>query len=322
MKLKNYQPGNKKNWQGRTDSTTDRSQFRWHQVIECVDVYEHNQNLTGVVLLGFPSEEGIARNSGRTGAALGSKALREALAGLPAHHDSRVLDAGDLSLMANDLEGAQNNLSEIIETLLKNNAFPIVMGGGHEVAYGHGLGILNFLKSKNQKLGIINFDAHFDLREPEQNKSTSGTPFLQLARHCKNNDQEFHYLPIGIKHSANTKKLFATASHLGVAHITREKIAQDLNLVHDQIKNFASNVDAIYLTVCLDVFDASVAPGVSAPQANGLTPSEFFPLLQTVLATKKVIAADIAELSPKHDIDGHTARLAAQILWQMVTNNQ
>ncbi len=318
MKLKNYQPGNKKNWQGRTDSTSDHSQFRWHQVIECVDVYEHTQNLAGVVLLGFPSDCGIARNSGRTGAALGPQALRQALSGLPAHHDIHLFDAGDLSLMADDLEGAQNNLAEIVTTLLKKNALPVILGGGHDVAYGHGLGVLDFLKSKNQRLGIINFDAHFDLREPENGQGTSGTPFLQLARHCQNNDQEFHYLPIGVKLSSNTKKLFATASHLGVKHITREKIADDLNAVHDQIKNFADNVDAIYLTVCLDVFDASHAPGVSAPQAYGLTPLEFFPMLSTVLKTKKVIAMDIAELSPKHDIDNRTAKLAALILWQVV----
>jgi len=55
--------------------------------------------------------------------------------------------------------------------------FPIVLGGSHELAYGHFNGIVNHLKKQTKnssKVGIINFDAHFDLR-PYDNQGSSGT---------------------------------------------------------------------------------------------------------------------------------------------------
>ncbi|MGS2762739.1 arginase family protein [Sinomicrobium sp. M5D2P9] len=94
-------------------------------------------------------------------------------------------DAGSITCQNGDIEAAQKALAETVATLLVNKQFPIVSGGGHDMAYGHYLGIKRYsdAKKEGQTIGIINFDAHFDLR-----KNTDSTgPRLSKAEtrtHC------------------------------------------------------------------------------------------------------------------------------------------
>ena len=74
---------------------------------------------------------------------------------------------------------------------------------------------------------------------------------------------------------------------------------------------------AIYLTICLDVLPASIAPGVSAPGARGVGMEVVEALLAAVVATGRVRLCDVAEFSPPLDHDGLTARVAARLVHQM-----
>ena len=62
-------------------------------------------------------------------------------------------------------------------------------------------------------IGIINLDAHFDLRQDQY--ATSGTPFRQIAEHLDIKEQPFHYLCIGISQFSNTASLYEQAFDLG-----------------------------------------------------------------------------------------------------------
>ncbi len=86
----------------------------------------------------------------------------------------------------------------------------------------------------------------------------------------------------------------------------------------DFIDRIIDQNDIIYLSVCLDVFAAAFAPGVSATQPLGLFPWHIIPLIRQLAASGKVISYDIAELSPKHDIDGITAKLAANLIFEFI----
>jgi formiminoglutamase len=79
------------------------------------------------------------------------------------------------------------------------------------------------------------------------------------------------------------------------------------------LQSFVAASDDVYLTVCLDVLPAAVAPGVSAPAPRGVGLDMLEPLIETVCASGKVRAADIAEMNPRFDIDGRTAAVAARI---------
>jgi formiminoglutamase len=159
----------------------------------------------------------------------------------------------------------------------------------------------------------VNFDAHFDLRGGD--KASSGTPFRQILEHAAGAGRRAEYLCLGVSRFANTAALFDRARALGVRWVEDGDCSVDrLAALCDEVAGLAARVDHVYLTVCLDVFPAAAAPGVSAPAALGVAPALVERLLDVAVASGKLRVADVAELNPRHDIDGRTARLAARLV--------
>src|SRR5690606_10987296 len=175
--------------------------------------------------------------------------IRKALANLPFNPEKQknVFDFGNIILENDDLESARKQQIECISELLRNNYFPIVLGGGHETALGDYLG----MASHFDKIGIINIDAHFDLRIPVEN-SSSGTPFFEMAHFSAETGREFHYFTIGIQENGNTQALFKRANELNTEIIRADEVHIDLNHVLCRIEDFAKEFDAIYLSLDLD----------------------------------------------------------------------
>ncbi|MGE3920193.1 MAG: formimidoylglutamase, partial [Gammaproteobacteria bacterium] len=253
-------PTNPTLWNGRADSLPNE---RFFQRVICAELEQYCKqplkSSPSFVLLGFSSDAGIVRNLGRQGAKDGPDHLRQALGRLaiPIQFTAPIHDIGNLICENDKLEEAQKNLGAVVDKLLKHGSSPIIFGGGHEIAWGHYQGIASAYP--NKRLGIINFDAHFDLRPLlASNKGTSGTPFRQIAEHRKSLNQSFDYLCIGIQPLANTQSLFETANELNVKMIFAEQINQ-LEYCKKMIDGFIKDQDIIYLTLCLDVFNQSVA---------------------------------------------------------------
>jgi formiminoglutamase len=314
-----YQPGDPQQWNGRKDPSGKIETYYWHQVVRCVAIDDlKSSERKEIAFLGYASDEGVRRNQGRVGARQGPDVLRAAISRLALHFDplkNSLFDVGNVITSAENLEASQAELGHKVSSLLVQDLFPIVLGGGHEVAYGHYSGIRKH--AGDDSIGIINLDAHFDLR-PYPNGPHSGSPFRQILNDCDQNGQAFHYLPIGINPAVNQKALFDIHKNVGQQYILEKDIhANDLQPVFNRIREFANGVDHIYLTLDLDVFPAAHAPGVSAPAAFGLEPEVVRQFIQAIFNTRKVISFDIAELNPTYD-DGRTARLAASLIYEVV----
>lgn len=314
-----YQPPNSKFWQGRVDIPPHSCFF---QIIQLLDLNQHSPkqaDSTAFAIVGFRCDEGVRRNVGRTGAIEGPGAIREILAKLPIQKPNIICyDVGDITCTDGDLESSQQALGDVVASLLELNITPIVIGGGHELAWGHYQGIAQ--KYKNENLGIINFDAHFDMRPLlAENKGSSGTPFLQIATAHESAHKRFDYNCVGIQHTGNIPQLFETAKKYHANVI----LADDLHQGYmDKCVNFIDRIidqnQIIYLSLCLDVFAAPYAPGVSAPQALGVTPWQILPLVRQLAASGKVVSYDIAEMCPQYDIDHRTAKLAANFIYEII----
>ena len=301
-------------WRGRNDSLP---QERFFQVTDFVDLKTQHisKSQSDNIILGFCCDEGVKRNLGRPGAKLGPNAIRHALAKLPVHSKRQFTDIGNVMCENHNLEASQQALGELVSLCHQQEKKTIVLGGGHEIAWGHYQG----LHAHYNKLGIINFDAHFDLRPLLTGDSgSSGTPFLQIANHCQKNQYQFDYCCVGIQALANTSSLFAKAEELNVSYISAEEINQKSFAWQSAfLDDFILRQEAIYLSICLDVFAECYAPGVSAPQAMGITPWQALPLLKYVMQSGKVVSIDIAELAPPLDQGQKTARLAANIMAEL-----
>lgn len=301
-------------WQGRNDTPPNEA---YYQLVKCVDAYtyDYTQSQSSVALIGFCSDEGIRRNEGRIGAKLGPITIRKQLARLSIHKKQQMIDLGDIHCIKNNLEASQQSFANLISQCHANKIRSIAFGGGHEIAWAHFQGLIPHYK----KLGIINFDAHFDIRMNTTSESTSGTPFAQVHQYCQQNNTPFHYCCLGIQNSANSPTLLQRAKDWGVSFLTAEQMYE--TSTHYQLKfieKFISNLDAIYLTICMDVFSESYAPGVSAPQPLGLSPWQCIPLLKYLTQSGKVVSIDVAELSPPLDENEKTSRLSARLLAEII----
>lgn len=303
-------------WQGRVDAAEGQAGLRWHQVMQPLADGSGN----GVALTGFACDAGVHRNHGRPGARKGPAAIRAMLGSMPVGECRELFDAGDVSPKGSEahdgLEQAQDELSEHLAGLLQRGYLPITLGGGHEIAFGSFEGLARHLASQGKpspRIGIINLDAHFDLRQAD--RASSGTPFRQIAENCRQRGWEFNYCCLGVSRFANTQALFDRAATLGVDWLLDEEMSvTNRTSILERLDAFLSKVDHVYFTICLDVLPAPVAPGVSAPAARGVCLELVEALADHVAASGKMRLADIAELNPDFDIDNRTARVAARLV--------
>lgn len=297
-------------WTGRIDGTTTEH-LRWHQAVR---PYAPGTHSGSCVFVGFASDEGVRRNKGRPGAAQGPDALRRALAPMALRTPLRACDAGDVTVTGDRLEDGQRRLGATVSALLDDGAFPVILGGGHEVAYGTYLGLAGSARRiPGTRIGILNLDAHFDLR-PDPVPS-SGTPFRQILEA----DPDVRYAVLGISQPSNTTVLFDTADRFGVRYLLDDDCDPDRALAF--VDEFVAGVDLLYLTIDLDVLPAAVAPGVSAPAAYGVALPTIQAVCDRVSAGGALAVVDVAELNPALDIDGRTARTAARLLHRLVTGH-
>lgn len=271
-----------------------------------------------MVFLGFCCDEGVRRIDGRLGASRGPDLLRWACANLPDHfpEGTRLYDGGDIICENRQLEKAQEELADKLVPLLRAGHRPLVLGGGHEVAYGSFTGLRRAFPGAS--IGIINIDAHFDLRRPVDGPN-SGTAFYQAAHDCDAAGMPFYFLCLGIQLRSNSTALFERASEWEIQYLTAEQIREThLDGLHAAIGTFIAEVDDVYLSIDLDAFDASHAPGVSAPNALGLDPRDVVPLIRHIAGSGKLALADIAEMNPAFDLDNRTARLGAALIFELL----
>ncbi len=314
-------------WTGRIDDPTDRDSFRMHQIITLINLstistIQLNSNSINICFIGFRCDEGVKRNLGRPGAERGPEYIRKEFANLPVTFTESIqlYDAGDIYCVDGNMEVAQDDLARAVTIILNNAMFPIVLGGGHELSLGNYTGIMDFLKTTTPEssLGIINFDAHFDLR-PYKEHGSSGTMFSQIADQCKNNNKPFNYMCLGIQTYGNTISLFKRADALGVKYILSKDITDTtLDTISRDIALFTEQHSHLYVTLCSDVFSSAFAPGVSALQPFGMHPEVFLRFFKEIVKTEKVISFDVAEVSPRFDQDNHTAKLIAIILYALI----
>lgn len=299
-------------WRGRRDAEESGYAARWHDAVKALPA----DGGGGLVLLGFASDAGVVRNQGRAGAAGGPAALRRALANVPLAAPAELYDAGDVVCSGDALEAAQAAYATAVEQLLAAGHRVVGLGGGHEIAHGAFAGLFAALRARGAaapRIGIVNFDAHFDLRAGA--RATSGTPFREIAELCAASGADFDYLCFGISRFANTAALFERARRLGAHWRLDEALTPaDLPAAGAEFDAFAAGVDHLYLTICLDVLPPHLAPGVSAPSARGVELAAIEPLLDRIVGSGKLALVDIAELNPALDIDQRTARVAARLV--------
>lgn len=315
-----YLPPDPTIWAGRADVPADSCFYQHVQPLNLFSEAPKKTTPLTFALLGFKCDEGVQRDLGRTGAFEGPTAIRQRLAKLPIQKPAiHCYDAGNIICTDHDLEASQLALAEIITLLQAQHICPIVIGGGHEVAWGHYQGLAKTYPP-NDRLGIINFDAHFDLHLlGPSHKGSATTAFYQIAEAHQQEHRHLDYNCIGIQHAGNIRQSFEIAKQFKTKIIWADELHQGLQeKCFDFVDRVIDENNHIYVSLSLDVFSPAFAPGVGTIQPLGLNPWHIIPLLRQVAASGKVISYDIAEHVPRYDIDHRTAKLAATLIYEII----
>jgi formiminoglutamase len=274
------------------------------------------------VLVGFPQDEGVRRNHGRVGAAAAPHDIRHALYRLTPWDGARSvgltglapLDAGNLRIGAS-LEDSQTALGEVVAGILAAAGVPVVIGGGHETAYGCYLGHI----ACGHPVGIINLDAHLDVRPWPAGHGHSGSPFRQALEHADQPLPGSRYVCLGAQpHSVSRTHVDYVLERGGVvrwADELRGSLARQFTAERDRL---AAAECRIHVSIDADVVSGAEVPGVSAPSALGLAGAEVAECAYLAGLSPPVSSLELVEINPRLDRDGQSVRWAAVVLWHFL----
>jgi len=274
------------------------------------------------VLVGFPQDEGVRRNHGRPGAAEAPRAIRACLyrltpwdgagdVGLAAHPP---LDLGNVRI-AGSLEETQQALAEVVGEVLRAAAVPIVLGGGHETAYGSYLGYL----AAGREVGLINLDAHLDVRPCVAGQGHGGSPFRQALEHPVRPLPGERYVCLGAQPHSVSRAHWLYARARGCAVHWCDAVRGCLGEhFRRECQRLAGSGCRAHVSVDADVVAAADVPGVSAPNPLGLAGLEVAACMRIAGATPAVASLDLVEINPSFDQDGRSARWAALAVWHFL----
>ncbi|PKD42599.1 formimidoylglutamase [Rhodohalobacter barkolensis] len=276
------------------------------------DIIGKNLNQPAVQLLGFPSDEGVIINGGRPGASKAPQLIYDELLKLTPHpvhidrHTKLLKKTESLTHLncSRDLSADQENLGESTAGFLSDQVLPVILGGGHETAFGHFLG---YAKS-TRPVNIVNIDAHADVREFKNGKPHSGSPFRQAIEHqsgmCRSyNVYGLNPASVSAGHLAFVRK---QGNAVFEQSISADAILNRLNLFDEE---------SIMVTMDMDAVRQADAPGVSAPNASGISKDDWLKLAYGFGNHPKVTSFDLCEVNPEFDRDNQTVKLAALTVW-------
>ncbi len=272
--------------------------------------------LPKIVILGFPSDEGVLRNGGRPGASKAPDEIRKALYKMTPDARSpekfsdliqQTEDTGNISV-TNNLETDQEKLGDEVARYFQQGIIPVILGGGHGTAFGHFQGYAQV----DLNVSIFNLDAHADVRPLKEGKAHSGSPFRQALEHesgcCR------RYSVAGLQpHSVAESHLQFISEH-GGEYVFREET--NFSMLEEWFRGQESG--RLMVTLDMDSVDQAFAPGVSAPCTNGVSSELFIHVAFLAGKCRQVTSFDVSEVNPRYDRDEQTTKLAALAAWNFL----
>ncbi|MDH3263559.1 MAG: agmatinase [Paracoccaceae bacterium] len=272
-----------------------------------------------VAVLGAPFDFGTQF---RAGARFGPRAIREAStlfsfghAGAYDHEDNvtylegvRIVDIGDSDIVHTDTAQSHANIEAGVRAILKAGALPVVLGGDHSV----NIPCVNAFAGRGP-IHIVQIDAHLDFVDERHGvRYGHGNPMRRAAEksHVTGLSQ------FGIRNVSSTARDgYEAARGMGSDILSVRQIRKlGLEAVLDRIPE---GVD-FYVTIDIDGFDPSIAPGTGTPSHGGFLYYEVLELLDGLTRRGRVVGVDLVEVAPDYDHTGTTAILAAQVLLNFI----
>ena len=272
-----------------------------------------------VAIIGAPFDEGV---SYRPGTRFGPSAVRTAEdinqtgdrpsvnAGVDPLRELRIVDWGDIDVVASDLARSHDLLAEAVGAAMAVDTIPVVIGGDHSLSHA-------MLRAMHDRFGadgyaVIHFDTHADTGLDSEGEPPHGTPFRSaIERGHLRGDAIYQ---IGLRGTWPGPELFQWMREQGMRWASMAEIDERglADVVHEAIHHAGAR--PTYLTVDIDVLDPAFAPGTGTPEPGGLSTRELLPAVRTVASSVELAAFDLVEVSPPYDHADVTAMAGHRVI--------
>ncbi|MEM9552076.1 MAG: agmatinase, partial [Pseudomonadota bacterium] len=269
-----------------------------------------------VAILGAPFDAGT---QWRAGARFGPRGVREAStlfsfghAGAYDHEDDatylprnvRIVDIGDADIVHTDTEQSHHNIETGVRAILAGGALPVVIGGDHSI----NIPCIRAFDGQGP-FHILQIDAHLDFVDERHGvRHGHGNPMRRAA--------ERNYVTgltqVGIRNVSSTaREGYEDARSLGSDILS---VRQARRIGPRALSGRIPDGAPLYVTIDIDAFCPSIAPGTGTPSHGGFLYYEILELMQAVSQRNRIIGIDLVEVAPDYDPTGSTQILAAQLL--------
>ncbi|MCC6844992.1 MAG: formimidoylglutamase [Bacteroidetes bacterium] len=286
---------------------------------------QYATKLPDAAIIGVPQDIGVNRNFGRTGAALAPDAIRRAFYKLTTFAGKTTLSAdkfsivecGNITVEGLSLEEIHRRQEQAVWLLLKAGITPIILGGGHDIAWPNGQALAKI----DASYGVLNIDAHPDVRPLDAGKGHSGTAFRQILENKENPLPTGAFVEFGIQSFATSVFFLDFLRSKQARIVFYDDIRRNGfdTSVRDVFDYLASKARSLYTSFDIDSCASAYAPGASAPSTLGFTAEEICRAAYIAGKNPAVRLIDIVEVNPNFDADNRTAKLAAIMMAQFIS---
>ena len=269
-----------------------------------------------IAIIGAPFDSGTQF---RSGARFGPRSVREAStlfsfghAGAYDHEDDKVyldsdvkiIDMGDADIVHTDTVKSHANIEFAVKCALKAGALPVIIGGDHSV----NIPCINAFQGE-KPFHILQIDAHLDFVDERHGvRFGHGNPMRRAA--------EKNYVSgltqLGIRNVSSTAKEGYEQARLMGSDIISVRQARQMGMVN--VINRIPKDERLYISIDIDAFCPSIAPGTGTPSHGGFLYYEVLEILKNIADRNQIVGVDLVEVAPDYDPSGSTATLAAQVL--------
>lgn len=228
----------------------------------------------------------------------------------------RTADFGDIAMHVTDIAACHKNIQETMQEVTASfpQTFPITVGGDHSITAP----LVKGRKAANGKrIGMIQFDAHLDVRDMSYGGPSNGTPIRNLVESETVKGEDI--ITIGIRNFANSRLYRDYIETKGIHVISARQVhEQGMESVITEAMKRLESCEEVYVTFDIDALDQSIVPGVPAIGPQGMTTDQLFFSAYALGAWSKVAAMDMVCVDPSVDLRDATSRVSLHLFLHFV----
>lgn len=301
-----------------------KAEFKDSEVTKAHEIIKpwKGEKVDGFGMIGAPLSKSSISQSGAAGA---PAAIRSAFSSYTTYaiednvdlKDCYLHDFGDVKMHVTDLMASQQRIEDTFYEVFRSQPemTPIIFGGDHSISSPS---IKAFSGAKGT-VGVIQFDAHHDLRNLKDGGPSNGTPFRNLIESGALKGE--HLVQIGLRNFSNSREYHNYGRNNGVTIYTMKDVRerQITDILEESMNHLKDKVDVIYVSVDMDVLDQAFAPGCPAIGPGGMDSETLFEAIDYLGRDQSVQGMDIVEIDPTVDFRNMTSRVAAHVVLNFIS---